>query len=530
MSASADSRVWFLLERRQRWAYVVGLIAIAVVARLPQLLSPNLLLTGDEAVLGLMAKHVAQGKELPMFFYGQHYGFTLIEELVGALSFTLFGVGAIPLKLAILAVWIVGIVFVFLALARLIGDARSLWITSFLVLSPVWAVPSMNAWGGYQTAFTASAILWWMLAQERSLDTTAQWVLAGLLTSLIYFAQRLWLPGVLPFVAAALVTRRRWVMPLLAYLVMTAAPILLLELTVSRANDVWGTPSLGNSYFLGALPYVGQQIYLNFTGAYYLSQPLDPPGPVTRIMADLWCGLLVFAVSMQVYRLATKRYLRWSHLFFASVVLTLGGEWLLLFGRSAHYLLPLSAPLILLVGIELADLMDRRVLPKSVVLGFAVASVMLGSVSMYEFRAFNFLWPNPPASMSEAKRLQRVFAYLKTQDVHHVFSMNGLLDTQLIFYSDEQVIARWTDPVERYQAYVREVDRALAQGERVAVVGYTDTSGAPGCVDVPICTGDISHRVANPEAIYTVDGKYFVYVGADRKLLEQLRFRFWETD
>jgi hypothetical protein len=73
-----------------------------------------------------------------------------------------------------------------------------------------------------------------------------------------------------------------------------------------------------------------------------------------------------------------------------------------------------------------------------------------------------------------------------------------------------------------------EVDRALANGEKVAVVGYTHTSGAPGCWDIPICTGGLEGMVANPESIFTVDGKYFVYVGADRELLKKLGFRFWD--
>jgi hypothetical protein len=70
------------------------------------------------------------------------------------------------------------------------------------------------------------------------------------------------------------------------------------------------------------------------------------------------------------------------------------------------------------------------------------------------------------------------------------------------------------------------VDAALARGEPVAVVGYTNTSGAPGCWDVPICTGDIEHLVRDPERIYVVDGKYFVYAGAGAELLRKLRFEF----
>src|ERR1700736_1205117 len=94
-------------DRRRIWTYLVALAAISVVSRLPQLLSPNLLLDGDECTLGLMAKHVAQGRELPIFFYGQHYGFSSVEAAAGALSFVIFGTGALPLKLAMLALWTV---------------------------------------------------------------------------------------------------------------------------------------------------------------------------------------------------------------------------------------------------------------------------------------------------------------------------------------------------------------------------------------------------------------------------------------
>src|SRR4249920_2628563 len=92
------------------WAYGLALATICVVSRLPQLRSPNLLADGDECVLGLMAKHVAQGKEFPIFFYGQHYAFSPVETVVSAISFLIAGVGAVPLKVAGLALWAVGIV------------------------------------------------------------------------------------------------------------------------------------------------------------------------------------------------------------------------------------------------------------------------------------------------------------------------------------------------------------------------------------------------------------------------------------
>ena len=85
----------------------------ALVSRLPQLLSPDLLLDGDEAILGLMAKHIADGTAFPMFLYGQNYGLAAVEVAAGASSFLVAGIGALQLKLALLALWTIGIVAYF---------------------------------------------------------------------------------------------------------------------------------------------------------------------------------------------------------------------------------------------------------------------------------------------------------------------------------------------------------------------------------------------------------------------------------
>jgi len=506
--------------------YLVTLAAMSVVSRLPQLRSPNLLVDGDECILGLMAKHLAQGKEFPVFFYGQHYAFSSVEAAAGALGFLGFGVGALPLKLSMLALWTVGVLFCFLALSRLVGSTRSFWITSVLVLNPVWAAWSMKAGGGYITSFTATAILLWLLAQDRERETAARWLMAGALTALIYLAQPLWLPGLLPIVLVVLASRRRlwWGV---GYFVVAAAAILLVKLATGTSTETWGGPTIGNPDLIGSLSRVGRQIYVFLTGSYYLSWAIDPPGPATIVLAVVWCAVLPAILLVQGYRLLTRKSCPLSHLLCVSVCATLFAEWALLGARDARYLLPLGALLVSLAGVEIVDLVDRRLVPKGAAVVATLSVLLLGSLSMREFREFNYLWKNPPNRWTEARRLQQVFGYLKVKDVSRVFSMNGMLDSQLVFYSDEKVLSRWADPLGRYPAYVKEVDRALANGEPVAVVGYTHTSGAPGCWDVPICTGGLERMVANPESIFTVDDKYFVYVGADRDLLKTLGFRFW---
>src|SRR5580704_9372043 len=374
------------LDKRHVAAYLVALAAISLVSRLPQLLSPNLLLDGDECTLGLMARHLAQGKEFPIFFYGQHYGFSSVEAAAGALGFVLFGTGPLPLKVSMLALWTMGVLFLFLALSRLLGASRSFWITTVLVLNPAWAVWSMKARGGYITSFTATAALLWLLMEERERPSVVRWLIAGVLTFIIYLAQPLWLPGVLPILVVALASRRR-MLGALSYLSVTAAAIYVVRTS--------GGPTLGNSDLIGSLPGVAHQIYVNLTGAYYLWWTLDPPGPATTILAVVWCVMLPAAALMQLYRLLTRQYCLGSHLLFASVCSTLVAVWVLLRPRDARYLLPLSALLVLLAGLELVDLVDRRLLPKRMASALTLTVLLLGAVSMFEFSAFSYLWKNP---------------------------------------------------------------------------------------------------------------------------------------
>lgn len=130
------------------------LVVACVVTRLPQLASPNLLLDGDEATLGLMARALVDGRELPVFFWGQRYGFSLIEAAAGALAFTVAGTSATALKLAL---WTTGVVALRAALAPSVGSRRATVFALVVVTMPAWAVWSMKARGGYLTAFTASA-------------------------------------------------------------------------------------------------------------------------------------------------------------------------------------------------------------------------------------------------------------------------------------------------------------------------------------------------------------------------------------
>src|SRR6187399_2842343 len=103
------------LRNRAAWGCISILAAVAALARVPQLASPNLLAEGDECTVGIMGLHVARFHDFPLFLYGQKYGLAIVEAPAAAVSFALFGAGPVTLKLAMLAVWIAGAAFYFRA-------------------------------------------------------------------------------------------------------------------------------------------------------------------------------------------------------------------------------------------------------------------------------------------------------------------------------------------------------------------------------------------------------------------------------
>ena len=110
-------------------------------------------------------------------------------------------------------------------------------------------------------------------------------------------------------------------------------------------------------------------------------------------------------------------------------------------------------------------------------------------------------------------RLQRVINYLEAHGVRHVFSTNGLLQWQIMFYSQEAITARYYYGTDRKPAYVAAVDQALAAGEPVGLVGYEQPMR------------DFVRAARGSDAV-AIDDRYFVLLGADKNRLHALGFRF----
>jgi len=83
----------------RRHALFIGAFVILAVAHFVILLTSQTHVHSDEAIIGLMGKHILEGRYFPFYMYGQAYNAGAAwEAYLAAISFALFGVGVISLK------------------------------------------------------------------------------------------------------------------------------------------------------------------------------------------------------------------------------------------------------------------------------------------------------------------------------------------------------------------------------------------------------------------------------------------------
>ena len=63
--------------KKEVFAYL--LVGLSVLSRYLILIDPNLILDGDEAIIGLMARLLLDGELFPTYFIGQQYGLSTFE-------------------------------------------------------------------------------------------------------------------------------------------------------------------------------------------------------------------------------------------------------------------------------------------------------------------------------------------------------------------------------------------------------------------------------------------------------------------
>jgi hypothetical protein len=517
-------------DRKTIWfGWAVGIFLI-VLSRLPHLSGASAVLDGDEAILALMGKHLSEGRPLELFFYGQNFGVTVVENINAALFFLLLGVSTTSLKIATLALWVVGWSFFLFGTRRLTNTVTAL-IAGFLLLGcSAWGIWSTLARGYHVGGFMLCQFCYWQFANLYKSDALPgtrllRFGLLGASAALLFLTQKIWFISFLPFLAILLWQRKnqREALLLIAPGVIFAA---LPQLLNENSSQYWNPEYLKDVNPILALTLTPERIWTFFGGTYSYSVGMGA-SLLTNIAALIWCLIAFLSFIFLAKRLRTGPQRALFGAIIASSLVVIGTTLFVsipLFGY--RYLLPLASLSCLIVALCGVDQPKRwrdfgqnqSLLAITVITVSLVVSGLLAIITVDNFRAPASF---KPTELSPQESLAYLVEDLEAQDIHHVYSLDPMLQWNIIFSSQENIIARWSDPRDRLPEYPLQVDQTLFAGGNVAIVGTAET--------LESFAEFLRSKNRGTLPIYMAGDRYFWSPNPDQDLLETIGFELNEV-
>src|SRR5256886_13244256 len=120
----------------------LALLIFFAAVRFALLLTSQIHVHSDEAIIGLMAKHIFEGRYFPFYMYGQPYNAGAAwEAYLAAIAFAFFGVSVISLKSCILVLSLVCL-FLFYRMCLALYEQRAAVLATILFA----ITPSLIKW------------------------------------------------------------------------------------------------------------------------------------------------------------------------------------------------------------------------------------------------------------------------------------------------------------------------------------------------------------------------------------------------
>ena len=116
-------------------------------------------LDSDEAIIGIMGRHILYGGERPVFFYGQYY-MGALEAYMASIAFWFLGASTLALRLAIGMLTLGFLVAMYFVGRAAFGRITGLLTLTFLAFGPAYGLlREQAAVGGYQETLLFGALL-----------------------------------------------------------------------------------------------------------------------------------------------------------------------------------------------------------------------------------------------------------------------------------------------------------------------------------------------------------------------------------
>lgn len=462
---------------------ILTLLIILVLSFVPRLIllsDPNAILNGGECIQGLMAKHLLEGKDYSLYFYGQAYGFSFLENIFIAIAYKLNGFGENSLKIGMFSLWFFGISFFYCFLRSLV-QRHFRWIIAILILllalSPAWISFSTQARAGYVSAFTLSCLslfLWQKFKIANSLL-----ILQAFLFVLIYESQPLWIPPLLPFLLYylwPLKSIKKWFVFAISSLVIFN----LFAFYKSSLDDFWSPQVFSFSFetFNSNLEILVSKIYQNLSGLYFLEVDREIPVLILVFLVS-YVGILIISLAFSLFRIVSRKPDFKMDLAFFTAIASIILVALFLENFSSRYLIPL-------MGFSILPIFHFFVYQKKYV-HMGLGSVLLGMVLMVP--------PNFPKAYFHPEERSHLDENLKIFDslnYKYAYMMDPLMQWQIMFYTGEDVTCRYFSNKDRYPEYTQAVNIAFKNSEDYLLFGRSYKIKKPFTADFQTAEGGYS--------------------------------------
>src|SRR5947209_9097802 len=161
----------------RRHALFIGVFILIAAAWSALLALSQTHVHSDEAIIGLMGKHILEGRHFPFYMYGQPYNAGAAwEAYVASVAFALFGVGVVPLKGCIVVLSLLCL-FLFYRMGCALYDQR----TAVFATVAFALAPSLLKWHfqvrGYSWYFLSIPVLTLLFVSIESTSVPEQMTL-----------------------------------------------------------------------------------------------------------------------------------------------------------------------------------------------------------------------------------------------------------------------------------------------------------------------------------------------------------------
>ncbi|NQV53272.1 MAG: hypothetical protein HQ500_08805 [Flavobacteriales bacterium] len=409
------------------------LLALALLTRLPHVLSEHFVLDSDESVLGICLRLMMEGGQIYWLFPGQKYGLIMPELLAALPAAWLGGISALTIKLPQLFWFVLGAYFIFL-LAKQKSSPRFAWILAILLVTcSTWFLWGMRIRGGYVTAFALSNALIY-LSNCHASRSPLRIAMMGLGLGVLFHLQALWSIGTAFFVLASLAENRNVLKPVGAVILGIAVGWLIPNL--ARPDYLFYDPQ----FFTFDPQRIAGNASIYFS---YFERNLNGLYLHGRAFTELWatqlyvllCGMLAFGVwglsTVQIFRDPERR---WQHAAGVGAMATVFVVPLFLVSAAPRYALPLFSFLFPALVLLLEDKGVARRMKKWVV-GFCVCLTGLSiAIAMQSAQI--------KVEDYTTEDMEDLMEYLSEEEVVAVLTNNAGLQWQVMFYANGEIPAR----------------------------------------------------------------------------------------